>query len=146
MKKGNGSFHVRKYLNPPERLKDRCIIHVEDIKSGIRFLELELSKGDFIDAIAGGNVNCTFLLRSEFIGFKRENKTKLIRTEKTDYNSLNTKEKRKKFLVPYEKNGWEGYGDDLINSSRAVLKKEKLFQRVSFFRYVKPKKKKRKVK
>lgn len=117
-------------------------IAIEDQISGSRILEVDLSMMEFAQMMSGLMARpCWIEMMGQNFGKISEHKTEVIETPE---NRGPYKERDKwaaKQLQPYEKDGWRGRADDLLNHHRDLGKGEKEGTRrhtVNFWRYVDP--------
>jgi len=91
-------------------------IRIEDEKSSIQFLEIDISLEGIANAIFGASpTDCEFNLRNtENVGKKREIKSVNVRVP--DNRHLLKEKDWAKLAEPFEVDGWIGHHDDLDNS------------------------------
>lgn len=89
-------------------------IKLEDVSSGITFLEVRLSLENMMKALTNlGNIDCTFKLRGiENVGKGYEHKTELVKVKRTFGI---TDEEVDEVVQPYEVDGWSARKSDLKN-------------------------------
>lgn len=112
---------------------DYIEIRVEDAKSGITFLELQVSLEAFTHAITGrASQDCTLELRGlDNLGKRREVKHERVPYTRVygEYEQL----AKAKALAPFEVDGWRGYAGDLGNHHKG---NDTTGYSVSFTRFV----------
>lgn len=111
-------------------------IEIEDENSGINVVHIELSPEQFGNAVSGlGATDCLFDVneKMELIGMRRENKTQVIRVEKSPYEY--SESEIISLLSKYEVDGWTARIYDFKNHHRYNHKEGSVS--VTFTRFVK---------
>ena len=109
----NGKITISRYNDFGN--KDPIHILITDVRSGIRFCDVQMSLENFTKAITGVSLqDCEFFVREmNKIGMKRELKHEFIQRPE-GFSSWSNNEKIE-FLKPYNIDGWEGSLNDLEN-------------------------------
>lgn len=115
---------------------DVMAIAIRDDMSFCQFVELEMSLEDFMKALTGlGDQPCKFEFRPDKVGLKLEHKTEIVQFECKVW--ANRELEAKLAVAPFNKDGWEGRWDDLLNHHNRGGG-EKPTYRVNFLRWVEP--------
>jgi hypothetical protein len=129
-----GKITIGKYISNYEN-PTPVHIEIEDDKSTVRIVEVEMSLEDFADAVLGhGYKDCIFKIKNvDKLGKEFQHKNEVINNP---YNFKEaTEEQYKELLKPYEVDGWVGNWEGFTNYHNAV-KRTNNYQ-IHFARWVK---------
>lgn len=96
---------------------DRIVIELIDAGSGISFVAASVCLDVFARAVTGlGHVQCRLTLFGlESVGLIRENKTVEVTFDQPSGDRALAKQQAAAALEPFERDGWRGNADDLLN-------------------------------
>jgi hypothetical protein len=110
-------------------------IRIEDVKSGVAFVEIELTGEQFAEMITSKSTDGLASYRAlDRVGLRAEHKTECVPFH--CYRQYDDEAAQTAALAPFEVDGWRAQRDDLRNGHRTVKDVAVPTQRVTFHRHV----------